>query len=473
MKPRLIIIVSFLLWPALALSQPLSLDSCKALALRNQAAMRVARLDLEAARQTKAEAFTHHFPTLSLSAAAFRASNNLVDITTSSGDSRVSVETSIAGQSTDSRIAQLQELIDRYGINININGILQEMVSQFDYTARIQMIDRGTTAGAVATWPIYAGGRISRGNELAALGVDVAALQLTMAEQQTLIGAEQRYWLVASLLEKERALAEAEALLDTLRRDAEAASAAGVIGRNDLLKVKLRQSELAAQKVQLANGLQLANLALCQYVGMEYTDSLKLTDSLDGHLPLPLMADTGGYAAMAEQRPETQLLHHAVTAEHLRYRMTLGEALPQLLIGATYGASNIMGDDYTARGIVFATAQVPLTAWWGTAHKARRQHIELEKAAWRNIDLRQQLALQTRQAWNEMTEAYAFIDVKRQALADADDNLQQLKAYYSAGMASASEYLEAQALRQQAAASLAEQLVDYRLKRLQCSLMLR
>ena len=458
-------------------AQPLSLDSCVALALRNQAAMRVAQLDLESARQTSKAAFTHHFPTVSLSAAAFQADGSLVDIQASKDGSQSGVDfnldLTLDGQTADGRIEQLQQLIDGFGLNINLDALLQEIANHFDYNATLQMLDHGLTAGATLIWPLYAGGPISRGNELAQLGVDAAQLQLQIATNEVTLGVEQRYWLIASLLEKRNTLSEAQTLLDTLRHDAEAAHAAGVIGRNDLLKVKLRQNELAAQTTQLDNGLQLALMALCQYIGLDYTPTLTPADSLGTHLPTMPLADSTSLATLADRRPEAQLLNLAVSADHLRYRMALGQALPQLAVGATYGLSNTGGTNLNPHGLVFATLNIPLTAWWETSHNARKQHLELEKTAWRNIDLRQQLALQLQQARNQAAEALALVSVRRQAVDDAADNLREVQSYYAAGLATTGELLEAQMLLQQARADLTDQLITYRLRHKTYTLMLQ
>ena len=52
-------------------AQTLSLDSCKILAVRNNAKVQNAALDIDIARQTKNEALTKYFPNLKLSGIGF------------------------------------------------------------------------------------------------------------------------------------------------------------------------------------------------------------------------------------------------------------------------------------------------------------------------------------------------------------------------------------------------------------------
>ena len=62
-----------LLMPSRIGAQVLTLDSCRAMALRNNATLENARLEIESAKQTKLAALTKYFPTLSLAAGYFRS----------------------------------------------------------------------------------------------------------------------------------------------------------------------------------------------------------------------------------------------------------------------------------------------------------------------------------------------------------------------------------------------------------------
>ena len=57
----------------------LSLDSCKALALRNNLEIKNAALDLEAAQEVKKQAFTKYFPNVSVMAGGYYAAKPLIE----------------------------------------------------------------------------------------------------------------------------------------------------------------------------------------------------------------------------------------------------------------------------------------------------------------------------------------------------------------------------------------------------------
>lgn len=458
---RILVILSLLLLAGGIEAQELTLDSCRAMALRNQTALSNARLELESAQEVRKAAFTKYFPTLSMAAGAFHSKNYLIDASTEESGAKIDVEASFDGHTVGDRIEDIQAELDRAGINVNLQRAIDNFVDRFSFDATLQMLDKGLFVNAMVTQPIFAGGRIVNGNRLAKLGVDVAELQLMMSENEVLLNVEQNYWQVVSLQLKKQPVDQAILMLDTLERDAQAAVEAGVIGRSDLLKVRLKRNEMLSSRTQLNNGIRLATMALCQYIGLPYTDSVRVASALSAE---PSQAPQQGRDSVT-RRTEYLLLEKAVEAERLRKKMLIGETLPQVAVGATYGANNLMGSA-KHNGILFATVNIPITAWWEASHNIRKQRIASQIAENNRKNLSEQMALQQQLAYNNLSEAYTQIALKRQAVTDAEDNLSEVKNHYDAGLASVSEFLEAQTLLCQAQNQLADQLIDYKLKEL-------
>lgn len=453
-----------LLLPTRIEAQVLTLDSCRAMALRNNAMLENARLEIESAKQTKLAALTKYFPTLSLAAGYFRSQNYLIDVSLEGSGAQIDVTARFDGETMEDRIANLQATLDRYDIDVNLQSEIDNFVDRFSYDISLKMIDRGLFANAVLTQPLFAGGRIVNGNRLAKVGVDVAELKLMMTEREVLLNVEQYYWQVVLLHGKLQPVEQALVLLDTLRRDAEAAQEAGLIGRSEVLKVRLKQAEMQSVRTQIANGIELATMALCQYIGQPYSETLEVALPQEGELRSPTAPQARADSSVVN-RPEYSLLEKAVEAERLRRKMIAGEAMPQIAVGSTYGLTDITGS-YRANGILFATVSIPLTAWWETAHNMKKQQTAVRMAENNRRNNAELMMLQQRQAYNSLGEAYSQIAIKRQAADDAADNLEEVKIYYEAGLTSVSDYLEAQTLFYQAHDQLTDQLIDYKIKEL-------
>ena len=431
--------------PSPAQVRHLSLDSCTAWALEHQAAMKNALLDVEMARETRQAVFTKYFPTLSMNAATFRAANPLIDVSTANDADNVHITSHYQGVETD------------------ITEAVRQVLQYASVDAQLQMLQSGTLLSAMALQPIYAGGRIVNGNRLAELGVQAAELKLAMTTDEVELNTQEYYWRVVSLQAKVATLQQAMLLLDTLERDASAAVKAGVIGKNDLLKVRLKKNELQASDIQLRNGIQLATMALCQYVGIPYDE--KADYCFD---PVPILPQfsllKSQVAISSDSRTEAQLLDLAVRAADLQKKMTLGESLPQLAVGASSFFQDFMGNGMQGNALFFATLSIPVTAWWETSHQVRKADLQRQQALEQRNDLVEQMALQNRQAWNEANEAYTQIAVRQQAVDLARENLAEVQHYYQAGLQGMSDLLEAQTLLTQAQNSLTDQYITYQLK---------
>ena len=414
-----------------------SLDSCKASARRHNVAVRNADLDVQAAREVKKQALTKYFPNVSGVALGYHALNPLIE----------------------------------YGIGDVKNAEAREMLynwyaeegAALGLPNSISLCEHGVTAGVTAVQPVFAGGRIVNGNKLAQVGVEAASLQYELACQQLDLQTEEYYWTIISLQEKQKTLQQVLTLLDTLYRDVTTAREAGLVVENDMLRVSIRRNEMQSNALKVANGLRLAKGALCQHIGVPYDEHLRLSDTLSAQLPAPESVYTDEQAAVG-RRYETQLLEMNVTAEQLKHKMTMGEALPQLSVGVAGSYGNMVFDDYNYNGLAFVTLQVPLSAWWETAHKLKEQKLREQKAANLQQDLTGKMSLEIRQAWNSLEEAFQQLAIVEQTVDNASRNLATAMQNYQAGLVPMSELLEAQALYRQALDQQVDDRIAYQLR---------
>ncbi len=413
----------------------LSLDSCKALALRNNLEIKNAALDVEAAQEVKKQAFTKYFPIVSVIAGGYYAANPLFEYGIDD------IENANARQ-------WLHNLYYEYGAAIGLPD-------------RISLCENGVMAGATVVQPVYMGGQIVNGNKLAKVGVEAAELQGQLTEDRILQQVEEYYWLIISLQEKKKTLQQALTFLDTLRRDVTTAAEAGLVSTNDVLKVKLKWTEIYNNREKLQNGIRLATLALGQTIGQD-TGILILTDTIGEISEWQARWTDPGAAVMG--RKETQLLNLQVDAEELKKKMALGETLPHLTIGGTASYGNLVFDHYSANALAFATLQVPLTGWWEASHKLKQHDILVQKAKNERADLMRKMYLETLQASNNVDEAYNQYKLMELALQDAEANLHDVKADYDAGLVPVSDLLEAQTLLLQAQNQRTDALIDLKIK---------
>lgn len=425
----------------------LSLEQCKALAAQNDPAVKNAALDVLAARAQKREALAEYFPSVAVNAVAFHALNPFIDI-------------------------GITDVLGHSDMAWNINNYVNELGQMYGVKTRYKALEYGYGATVSLTQPLFAGGRIVNGNRLASLGIEAAALQRSLQERSTDESVEQKYWTVVSLEEKKITLASAADLLDSLYKDVCSALDAGLVTESDRLQVQLKRSELRSTSIRLSGGTRLAKMDLFNAIGVAYSavrasadslrpfiDDISLTDRLEGlEAPERFYVPEEELAAGME---ETRLLALQSRAKSLEKKMALGEALPEVGVGAMYGYGKYAGDG-KLNGAVYAMVKIPISQWGKTARKLERYQYQIEKAENEREYLDAQLILRARQLWINLTTAWEQMEVSKEAVELSRDSAERMAAQYRAGMVPLSELLQAQTGLRQSEDSYIDQCIAYR-----------
>ena len=351
------------LCPLLAYAQhAYTLDECLELALKNNVRIRNADNDLNAAKLQKKAAFTNYFPTVSASGGGFLADKGLLEMDTESG--------------------------------------------------RLSLVDDGIVGGVTATLPLFAGGQIVNANRLADVNVEVSRLLRRQSENEVRLTVEQYFWQVVTLKEKLRTISMLQSQLEQIRRDVEAAVAAGVTDRNDRLQVELRNNEMRSRHISVSNTLDVSLHLLAQYIGCpkDGVGHFDVDWEMDGALP-PRPDEL--YRSPESSLPltvEYSLLDKQVDAGRLQHKMSIGKNMPVVSVGGGYVYENLMdrGHSFWMGGI---TVSVPISKWWGGSHEVRRMKLQVRNAENRMADQCELLVIRMRNAWNGVNDAYKQVEI--------------------------------------------------------------
>ena len=417
-------------------AQTLTLDSCLVLARRNNADIRISQLDVERARAVKNQAFTHFFPQLQLNGMGYVAARPMISFALE-----------------DIRSNDMRDLLE---------AIYNVFSEETDVTDRLELMKHGFSASVVAVQPIFTGGRILNGNRLASLGEEAASLQAKIKMRDVLEDVESTYYLVVGLKEKEAAVVAAMTLIDSLERVAESALANGLATRADILQISLKRNEINAKRQQLASGIRMSRLLLCNQIGIRYSDSVDFGgDSLLKMHPTVVELSGSHLLQQESHRPESRLLEINVESQKLLKKMTKGETRPQLaLVGIGY-YGNAVRNDLSANAVAGFSLNVPLTDWWGTAHKMKEHNIRIEQAQVAETHYGELMTLEEEKAYNDMMDACMLMRSDSAALQLARENYRLAEINYAAGVTTVSEVLQAHALLLQAENAVTERRVTY------------
>ena len=421
----------------------LILEQCKELALKNNIQAKKSELSVEISRQQKKEAFTKYFPSISATGLGFATNKPMMSMDMSS---------MMEGLTPIMMALVEQGLLDPAAISTE--------------PQKIDMLKKGTIGAVMVAQPVFAGGQIIHGNQLAKLGAEVAELQKTMSNDELLLTVEQYYWQIVALEEKSKTIAEAETLLNRVHTDVKNALDAGLINRNDLLKVELKQNELESGKLKLANGLRLSKMVLAQFIGMP-EENFDIDKSLIENINLLFDTHIDHQTAL-HQRAEYQLLDKNIEVNKLQVKMETGKHLPTVAVGAGWNYMNFdKGSPYAMDnnfGMLFATVSVPISDWWGGSHAIRKQKMQVMIAENDKRNSGELLLIQMQQLQNDVEEAAQQVQLADKAIVSALENLRLNTDYYEAGTGLLTDLLDAQNALQQVRDQRTEAITIYCIK---------
>ena len=179
MKRNIILMALFLTGITASAQQVLSLQQVKEQALAHNISIRTAEGAVREAREQKKEAFANYFPQVSATGMGFKTNTDML---------KTSINTASL---LPSSLA---------------TALPPALAGMIPPTLSFSMLDRGLMAGVAAVQPLFAGGRIINGNKLARAGVEASEIQKQISENNVELTAEQYYWQIISLKEKQRTL---------------------------------------------------------------------------------------------------------------------------------------------------------------------------------------------------------------------------------------------------------------------------
>ena len=437
--------------------QMLTLDSCRALALKNNKQLSVARVQQEVADNLRRSARTKYLPHVS-ALGAYEWTSREVSILNDDQKAALSgLGTTMAGslQSSLGPYAQIlpPALQQRLGSDLqSAAGLLnqggQRVVDAF------RTDSRNVFAGAVMlTQPIFMGGAIVALNKMADIGEQMAQHTAESQQQSTLYGIDQAYWQVVSLRHKQRLAESYLQLVKKLDGDVQKMIAEGVATRSEGLSVSVKVNEAEMSCQQVNDGLVLSRMLLCQLCGLPVDRQVTLADEQPDTLsesrqPLLHQPDAPVEEALAH-RPELKLLQGTVDMSRQLTNVLRAGNLPQVLLTGGYAISNpnvFNGFERKFGGFwnVGVMVRVPVWNWGDVAYKVRASKGATAMARLQLEEAREKIELQVNQSAFRVKEAQRKLQLAEASTARADENLRTANLGFAEGVISSTTVMEAQ-----------------------------
>ena len=448
-------------------AQTLSLDSCRAMALRNNKQLGIARAKQQAAMNVRKSARTKYLPHIDV-AGGWMLSSREISILNDEQKSKLSnLGTNAVSSFDGSQVSNLlTDMVQRgvlspqeaqkYGQLISTAS--QPLAEQFaalgnalgnDIKDAFRTDTRSIILGSVVVnQPVFMGGPITAANRMADISEKMATTSIDASEQNVLYDIDQTYWLVVSLKQKQRLAESYLNLVKKLDEDVNKMIKEGVATRADGLKVDVKVNEAEMTKTQVDNGLSLARMLLCQLCGIQISDKVTLVDETRDDIAVASMNRYNKDMAM-ESRPELKLLNNAVELSEQTTNIARATMLPQVAITGGYMISNpnlFNGYEKKFGGMwnIGIMVRVPVLDWGDATYKVRASKIATNIARLTLDEAREKINLQVNQCDYRLKEANKKLATAQKNIQRAEENLRCANIGFKEGVMDATEVMAAQ-----------------------------
>lgn len=454
----------------------LTLDSCRAMALRNNKQMSVQRVKQDVAKNIRKSARTKYLPHVSAVGGYLYTSKQISILNDDTKDVLSNLGTNGVGAMQTGLATAMPTLSALFGgvapFTSMMNGLAGRL-NQFGQTVvdEFHTDTRHMFGGSIMlTQPVFMGGAIIAMNKMADLGEDMAANTAEARRQETLYQIDQAYWQVVSLRHKQKLAEGFLNLVKKLDSDVQKMIREGVATRSEGLSVsvKVNEAEMAVMKVN--DGLTLSKMLLCQLCGLPVDEQVTLADEETEHIAAVNMVANDQQASYLENRPELKMLQNVVDMSHQATNILKAGNLPQVLLMGGYTATNpnVYNGFQRKLGGVWNIAimmRVPIWNWGDVAYKVRAAkgattiaQLELEEA-------REKMELQVSQSQFRVSEAAKKLQLARASQQRADENLRTANLGFQEGVISSTTVMEAQTAWLQAQSQRIDAEIDVQLSR--------
>lgn len=466
----------------------LTLDSCRALALRNNKQINVARLGKEVAMNTRKAVRTKYLPKVDVLAGYEFTSRDISLLSNKQknllNNMGTNLGTQVGGDLQKGISEKMTELVKQGAISMEQAQQIGAMIQQAgapigQYAAGIgntigqQIVDAFRTdtknvfGGAVILrQPIFMGGAIKAANAIADIMEEMADNDESLKTQGTIYAIDKAYWTVVSLKHKQKLAYSYRDLVKKLDDDVKKMIRQGVATKADGLKVDVKVNEADMDITRVDDGVTLAKMLLCQLCGIPMTDKITLADEEGNGLEKSNVKFTDYQPdSTFSSRPEVRLLQNAVDLSEQGTKVIQAEYLPHVALTGGYMITNpnvYNGFQKRFSGVwnVGVTVQMPVWNWFEGRYKVRASRAATSMARMELSDVQEKINLQVTQSRFKVKEARKRLTMANNNVKSAEENLRCAQVGFREGVIPSTDVMAAQTAWQKAHSDKIDAEVD-------------
>lgn len=424
MKPRRILCSLFMLLvlgrQGAALAKPLTMDQAVSLALAHSTQIQKAHQQVEAVVATRLATRGQFLPKLSVEGNIFV------------WDDKLAFDLMPDSSSTNIDPACIPTL-----------SCLTPLFESFDTPVRDQVTSQITVQMVQPLSPLYA---IYQGYQAAKAGEEAARSGARLARDEIVAQVQKQYIQLKQARGGVQIAQTAVRQVEVQREKAKAFAKAGVIGRNDLLKLEVAQARANGALVRARAGEAMIQSALALLVGFPPGDPIEITQTFADPPPAFKSTLEQCFERALQNRPEMRVVEAAVAMAKAGHRAAHGAMIPQIAAVGAYQHNEGQGF-VQPKNVWFVGASLKWDVWsWGSDYyRLKEARAKVESSELDIKSLRDGIYLQVKGAFLELRTAQKEQAIGRMGVRQAEESYRIEKSKFDNGSATTADLIDAQA----------------------------
>ena len=465
----------------------LSLDSCRAMALRNNKQVGISKVKQDVAMNVRKSARTKYLPHVN-ALGTYQYTSRQVELLSDDQKSTLSnlgtntvsdLQSGLNDIASSAPMQNIATVLGALGMNLDVfhqmtgqglqniaaklNGLGENLVDALDTDTRHLF------AGSImVVQPVFLGGSLIAINKMADINEDMQRHSAEVVRQSTLYSTDKAYWLVVSLKHKQKL---AEGYLDLLKKlhdDVHKMIDEGVATRSDGLSVDVKLNEAEMTLLKVNDGLVLSKMLLCQTIGLPVNEEITLVDENAENIAVVNLSPTPDVEMAVDNRPELKMLENGVQLTRQLTNVLKAGNLPMVALTGGYAVSNpnvLNGFQRKFGGFwnVGVLVRVPIWNWGDVMYKVRASKGATSIASLELLEAREKIELQVNQNTFRVNEANKTLAMAQANIARAEENLRTANLGFQEGVITPTTVMEAQTAWLQAQSQKIDAEIDVKL----------
>jgi outer membrane protein len=305
--------------------------------------------------------------------------------------------------------------------------------------------------------PLFTGFRLSNAEEAADLQANATDMDVAMIREDLTMNVASAYWSLYQTRQLEHYAAENVRRLESDLRDTERFVKAGVLTRNDLLRVEIQLSNARIAELDARNEALLAVMNLNNVMGEPVNTPVELVSRPEDVVApdtigaIPAAASANDLVEQAlHRRPDVHAAATRVEAAGASTGAARGAWWPQidLVANLNYNNPNTRYQPITTEFL--GTWDVNLTMifdvwnWGGTSSRVEQAEALLRQCQLQQQQMQENVVLEVNRYVLNLWKSRQKLLVAQLAVSQAEENLRILSDKYRTGLATSTDLLDAE-----------------------------